>query len=160
MDGRTSATGGARGSRRAGKRRGRREVARPAPPRPLSPPQGAGSAGAGAKEQPPGQKTQAGVGQSPRAPSRAPRDAAQAAPSLGMAGKGYRSRLAPPLLLLALLWPGRAAAAEVSERGAAGRWRGVPQRPQRHLGQSGAQPLGALCQCTAFRRWQVVRRKR
>lgn len=112
---------------------------RPGQPRPLSPPQGAGSAEAGAKQHPPGQKPRAGGGQSPRALGRAPRDAAQAAPSAGMAGRGCPSRLAP-LLVLALLWPGRAAAAaEVSERGTEGLgWRGVPQRLERHLGRCGA----------------------
>lgn len=122
--GRTTAASSAPGRRHAGGggREGGRGAARTAPPRlalSLSPPQGAGSAEEGARRQPRGQKPRAGRGQS----SGAGLSSAGRHASSRMAGRGCPQRLAL-LLLLALLWPGRAAA-EVSARDGAAR--GLPR---------------------------------
>lgn len=130
----------------------RRGVARTAPPRPaLRPSRGAGSGEEGARRQPRGQKPRAGRGQSSGAgPSSAGRRA-----SSGMAGGGCPQRLAL-LLLLALPWPGRAAA-EVSARdGTAARAPAGQSGAPRHRGSGGREGDARTCcavkRCTAASR--------
>lgn len=118
---------------------------RPGQPCPLSPPRGAGSAVEGARRQPRGAESE--------------RPEPSSARSAGMAAGGCPGRPLPPLplllllpVLLALLRPGRAAAAEVSagvgsalgaarrERGRASGLARLPQ-PRRALGCR--RPVGA-----------------